>query len=116
MLDLLDAIAILALPSRTESFGIVYLEAWAYGKPVIGAQAWGVKTVIDNGQDGLLVPFGDVSALADAIHTLAENPELRRSMGERGRHKVIAQHTWAHKYPQVRQIYTRLVEKGSAAV
>lgn len=111
-LDLLDALDILALPSRTDSFGIVYLEAWAYGKPVIGAQAWGVKTVIDDGQDGLLVPFGDVSALVDAIRTLAENPELRLSMGERGRRKVVAHHTWGHKYSRVRQIYARLVENG----
>jgi glycosyltransferase involved in cell wall biosynthesis len=79
---------------------------------VIGAQAWGVKTVIDDGQDGLLVPFGDVSALVDAIRTLAENPELRLSMGERGRRKVVAHHTWGHKYSRVRQIYARLVENG----
>jgi len=115
-LDLLDAIDMLALPSRTDSFGIVYLEAWAYGKPVIGARAWGVKTVIDEGEDGLLAPFGDIIALADAIRTLAADPELRRTMGERGRSKVASQHTWAHKYPLVSQLYTRLVEERNAAV
>lgn len=114
-LDLLDAIDILALPSRTDSFGIVYLEAWAYAKPVIGAQAWGVKTVIDNGQNGLLVPFGDVPALAEAINRLAVDPELRRRMGEQGRAKVTSQHTWPHKYPIVCDIYTRLAQEKSGA-
>lgn len=115
-LDLLDAIDILALPSRTDSFGIVYLEAWAYGKPVIGAQAWGVKTVIDAGEDGLLAPFGDVDALAAAIRTLVDDPELRRRLGEAGRRKVLSQHTWDHKYPLVRQIYTQLCEEASRPV
>ncbi len=114
-LDLLDAIDILALPSRTDSFGIVYLEAWTYGKPVIGAQAWGVKTVIDAGRDGLLAPFGDIDALAAAIRTLAEDPELRRTLGEAGRRKVHSQHTWDHKYPRVRQIYTQLCQEASHA-
>lgn len=112
-LDLLDAIDILALPSRTDSFGIVYLEAWAYGKPVIGAQAWGVKTVINAGKDGLLAPFGDIDALAVAIRTLAEDPALRQRLGEAGRRKVHSQHTWDHKYPLVRQIYTQLCQEAS---
>lgn len=114
-LDLLDAIDIFALPSRTDSFGIVYLEAWTYAKPVIGAQTWGVRTVIADGQDGLLVPFGDVPALAEAINRLATAPELRRQMGAQGQAKVLAQHTWSHKYPIVRDIYARLIQETSSA-
>lgn len=112
-LDLLDAIDILALPSRTDSFGIVFLEAWAYGKPVIGAQAWGIRTVINDGIDGLLVPFGDVARLANAIRTLADDPALRQRLGEAGRRKVHSQHTWDHKYPLVRQIYMQLCQEAS---
>ncbi|HHW88209.1 MAG TPA: glycosyltransferase family 4 protein [Chloroflexi bacterium] len=112
-LDLLDAIDILALPSRTDSFGIVFLEAWAYGKPVIGAQAWGVRTVVNDGMDGLLVPFGDVAKLANAIRTLADDPALRQRLGEAGRRKVYSQHTWDHKYPLVQQIYMQLCQEAS---
>src|SRR5205823_1225494 len=54
--DLLAATDVFALPSRTDSFGIVYLEAWCCGVPVIGARAGGVPDVIDEGRDGLLVP------------------------------------------------------------
>ncbi|MBE2238193.1 MAG: glycosyltransferase family 4 protein [Caldilineaceae bacterium] len=114
-LDLLAAIDMLALPSRTDSFGIVFLEAWAYGKPVIAAEAWGVRTVINAGQDGLLVPFGDVEALARAIRMLAADAALRRRLGETGRAKVQRQHTWQHKYPRIQQVYARLSQEGSRA-
>lgn len=107
--DLLAAGDILVMPSRTDSFGIVYLEAWSYGKPVIGARTWGVMDVIDEGRDGLLVPFADPPALAQAIRQLLENPEVARAMGERGKVKALTQHTWDHKYPHIRDLYSRLV-------
>jgi len=109
--DALAAADIFALPSRTDSFGIVYLEAWVYRKPVIGARTWGVTDVIADGEDGCIVPFGDVPALADTIARLADNPELRAALGERGEQKVYAQHTWAQKHALVHQRYLDLVEK-----
>lgn len=108
--DLLDAGDFLVMPSRTDSFGIVYLEAWAYGKPVIGARTWGVMDVIRDQKDGLLVPFGDVTALADAIAQLLENPQMAHEMGVRGQHKALTYHTWDQKYPQVRDLYLELVK------
>ncbi|MFZ4849563.1 MAG: glycosyltransferase family 4 protein [Caldilinea sp.] len=115
-LDFLDAIDVLALPSRTDSFGIVYLEAWSYGKPVVGAQAWGVRSVIDDGQNGLLVPFGEVSVLAAVLRRLLEDPDLRQRLGEHGRRTVFSMHTWAHKYPRVLEIYHQLVKTKEEAV
>lgn len=58
-LDALAAADVFAMPSRTDSFGIVYLEAWTYDVPVIGARAGGVPAVIDDGENGLLVDFGN---------------------------------------------------------
>jgi glycosyltransferase involved in cell wall biosynthesis len=110
-LDLLDAIDLLALPSRTDAFGIVYLESWAYGKPVIAAQTWGVRTVVKHGQDGLLVPFGDVRSLCEAIRLLIENHTLRRQLGEAGRHKVTNYYTWDRSYARIREIYTQLTQR-----
>jgi glycosyltransferase involved in cell wall biosynthesis len=106
--DLLAASDIVAMPSRTDSFGIVYLEAWLYGKPVIGAQAWGINDVIVDGQDGLLVPFDDAPALADAICYLLDRPAARAAMGARGERKVYERHTWETKYAQVRALYEQL--------
>lgn len=109
--DLLAAADVFAMPSRTDSFGIVYLEAWLYRKPVIGARTWGVMDVIEDGRDGLLVPFGDAPALADALRGLLADASRRAEMGARGEEKVYRSHTWAVKYPLVRDLYLRLIEK-----
>lgn len=107
--DLLAAGDVLVMPSRTDSFGIAYLEAWLYGKPVIGAQTWGVNDLIEHEQDGLLIPFGDVEALSSAILHLVAHPESARLMGARGRDKTLHRHTWDIKYPLVRDLYLKLV-------
>jgi glycosyltransferase involved in cell wall biosynthesis len=96
------------MPSRTDSFGIVYLEAWLYEKPVIGARTWAIRDVIDDGKDGLLVSFGDVQALAQAIKHLIDQPDEGRTMGATGKQKVEKHHTWDQKYALVKSLYERL--------
>ena len=107
--DLLAATDVFALPSRVDSFGIVYLEAWAYGAPVIGCRAGGVPDVIDHDADGLLVEFGDVAALAAALDALLADPQRRRAMGAQGRAKVEARYTWDRIYGGLRAVYEELV-------
>ena len=110
--DILAATDLFAMPSRVDSFGIVYLEAWAYGVPVIGCYAGGVPDVISDGRDGLLVDFGDQASLATAIEKLLANPELRNSMGRRGCAKVRAKYTWDHIYEGLQAVYSGLVNSG----
>ncbi len=86
--DLLAAADVLALPSAIESFGVVFLEAWAQRKPVIGVDISAVAALIENGKDGLLVPPGDAKALAAALVRLLKDPEMRLSLGEAGAAKV----------------------------
>jgi phosphatidylinositol alpha-1,6-mannosyltransferase len=83
-----SACEIFALPSRGEGFGLVYLEAMARGKPVIGGAHGGAPEVIDDGRTGYLVQHGDAPQLATSIETLLANPELAREMGARGRERV----------------------------
>lgn len=113
--DLLAATDLFAMPSRTDSFGIVYLEAWACGVPVIGARAGGVPDVIADGQDGLLVPFGDVPALATALRTLLDDGALARAFGIRGREKVLAGMTWDHVVAAFARIYADVLGGDGAA-
>jgi glycosyltransferase involved in cell wall biosynthesis len=87
-IDLLAAADLLALPSSVESFGVVFLEAWAQKKPVIGADIPAVAAMIEEGKDGLRIPNGDSEALARAIIRLLNDPVLRVSMGEAGQIKV----------------------------
>lgn len=106
--DLFDAATIVAMPSRTDSFGIVYLEAWLYRKPVIGAWAGGVPAVVDDGIDGFLVEFGDVEELSRRIEELLNDPDLSHTMGERGHAKVLERYTWDRIFPVVEEVYERL--------
>lgn len=106
--DLLAAGDVFAMPSRTDSFGIVYLEAWLYKKPVIGALAGGVPEVIGDGTDGLLVDFGDVKRLASCISSLLENSQHARDLGEAGYQKVLREHTWDKKFAMIDDIYREL--------
>ena len=106
--DLLAATNVFVLPSRIDSFGIGYLEAWAYSKPVIGARAGGAPDVIEDGVDGLLVEFGDVEGLAAAIEALLADPARAQAMGQRGRAKVEARYTWDHIYARLWAVYEQL--------
>jgi glycosyltransferase involved in cell wall biosynthesis len=86
--DLLAACDLLALPSEAESFGVVFLEAWAKSKPVIGADIPAVRDMVRDGEDGLLIPYGHPESLAAAVLKLIKEPGLREVMGQRGRLKV----------------------------
>ncbi len=110
--DALAAADVFVLPSRTDSFGIVYLEAWAYAVPVVGALAGGVPDVITHGENGLLVPFGDISALAAAIQRLLRDRTLARALGRLGYTTVHRYHTWDQKYALVRQAYADSLTMG----
>ncbi len=92
---LLEASTLFLMPSHSDSFGIVFLEAWAHGKPVIGADAGGIPGVVDDGENGLLVPYGDVAALTRTVHTLLTDTALNQKMGRRGQQKVEQQYTWS---------------------
>jgi glycosyltransferase involved in cell wall biosynthesis len=113
--DAMDAAAVMAMPSRTESFGIVFLEAWACGKPVIGARAGALLDVIRDGVDGLLVDFGDVGALASALDRLLKDPALATELGQRGQEKVRRYYGWQHQYGHLREIVEELMARSEAS-
>lgn len=82
-------------PSRHEPLGNVVIEAWAHGVPVIAAGAQGPKSLIENMENGILVPVDDASMLSQAISYLLEDREARRRIGEGGRQAYQARFTEA---------------------
>jgi glycosyltransferase involved in cell wall biosynthesis/SAM-dependent methyltransferase/GT2 family glycosyltransferase len=78
---------IFVAPSLYESFGLIYLEAMAWKKVVIGCDAGGVPEIVEDGETGILIPPEEVNALAGAIIKLKDE-KLRAKMGEKGRRKV----------------------------
>lgn len=112
-LDALAAADLFVMPSRTDSFGIVYLEAWTYDLPVIGAWAGGVPGVIDDEHNGMLVRFGDVDGLAERIQRLLSDRDLARRMGQAGHAKVLRALTFDQKFAEMRAVYAEVL--GPAA-
>ncbi|MEZ4381271.1 MAG: glycosyltransferase family 4 protein [Nannocystaceae bacterium] len=77
-----------------EGFGIVFLEANACERPVVGTRSGGIPDAIIDGETGLLVPEGDPAALADALVRLFDDPALRRALGRAGRARVLREASW----------------------
>jgi len=108
--DFYDAIDVFAMPSRTDSFGIVYLEAWANGRPVVAARAGGVPEVVTHGETGILIEFGDVAALTQAIAGLLDDRRLANRLGEAGRARVHDGYTWENRFATLLARVERAIE------
>jgi phosphatidyl-myo-inositol dimannoside synthase len=82
------ACEIFALPSSGEGFGLVYLEAMAYGKPVVAGAHGGAPEVVEDGVTGYLVHHGETAELISCLDTLLRDPALERTMGARGKERL----------------------------
>jgi phosphatidylinositol alpha-1,6-mannosyltransferase len=99
--DYYNACDVFVMPAREEpgdieGFGLVFLEAGACGKPVIGARAGGVTDAIVDGVTGLLVPPDDPEALTRAINGLLGDPEWCAALGRAARTRILRECTWDH--------------------
>lgn len=111
--DFLAALDCFVLPSRHEPFGIVILEAWAAGLPVIVSDVGGLQRLVDDGKDGLRVPSGDVIALAAAMRRLASETGLGPALAEQGRAKTLAEYTWHAAAAKLETIYLQAEARHS---
>jgi glycosyltransferase involved in cell wall biosynthesis len=106
--DALAACDVFCLPSTQESFGGVFTEAWSLGKPVVGVDIPAVRALIDEGEEGFLVPPRP-EALAERLVYLLERPQMRARLGEAGRRKVEARYTWPHLAALTEQVYQQVL-------
>lgn len=97
------------LPSRHEPFGVVLLEAWAAGRPVVASRVGGIPGFVRHGRSGLLVRPGDDEALTDAIGRVLADPALGRRLGEAGRAEAVASYDWAAVTGAVRAVYDEAI-------
>ena len=100
---------VFALPSRGEGFGLVFLEAMAHGKPVVGGAHGGTPDIVEDGVTGLLVPHGDIERLSRALGTLLADEPLRRQMGLRAAERVRSAYLFEHFDVRFKQILEALV-------
>ncbi len=101
-----------ALPSRRESFGLVFLEAMASRCPVVGTRVDGIPEVVEDGVTGLLVPPNDAQALALAIVDLLTDADKARRFTEAGRQRVEAFFSNERMAREYNELYMRLLRNA----
>lgn len=115
ILNVMASFDLLALPSVTrEASSTVLKQAASLSKPVVATDVGGTREVVEDGVTGIIVPTGDVAALADAILKLLRNPQRAAEMGSAGRVRVL-NHFAAHAIAgKTEALYRKLLTKGAA--
>ena len=108
----LASLDVLVLPSAYEEMGSVLTEAMASGLPVVASDVGGIPEVVRDGVTGLLVPPGDVGALATALDRLAADPELRARLSAGARDRAV-DYAWPRLAGRVAAVYAGVREGPS---
>ncbi|HEC23079.1 MAG TPA: glycosyltransferase family 1 protein [Chloroflexi bacterium] len=103
------AATVCVLPSLTEAFGIVNIESLAVGTPVIASHTDGIVEIIRDGQDGFLFPPGDYRALAEGLHRLLSDPDLRARMSRSARERFLAEYEIGRNIYRFADLLERMV-------
>ena len=104
-----------AVPSLTESFGLVALEAMACGTPVVGTRVGGLQTLIEHGESGLLVPAGDYQALAESIAKVLTDHRLRMHLAHGARDRA-EHYSWRSVGDRVEALYAKILAAEKTTV
>jgi phosphatidylinositol alpha-mannosyltransferase len=96
-----------------ESMGVVLLEALASGTPIVCSDIHGYRSVVRRGEQGLLVPPRDVTALTDALAQLLTDPAMRERMGESARQRAV-QFGWDNIAAKVEEYYLFVARRAAA--
>jgi 1,4-alpha-glucan branching enzyme len=96
-------------PSSFEAQGVVFFEAWAQKKPVIGTNVGGVPFLVRDSETGLLYNYGDIDSLAKHIKFLLENPQKADAMGRKGYEIVTRDFRWESITDRVEEVFSRIM-------
>ena len=107
---LLEAADVLVLTSREESFGLVLVEAAAYGKPVVATRTQGPSEIVVDGQTGLLVDPGDEIDLAAKLDRLIANPHERETMGKAGASRAAELFSAPKNTRKIEEVFAELLD------
>lgn len=105
LVDAYHAADVFLLPSTHEPFGIVVLEAWAAGVPVVAARVGGIPSFVRNGADGILFDPSDVADAVRAVASVLLDPALARRLAHGGRTKATTRFDWAVVSGLIEQLY-----------
>lgn len=108
--DVLAGMDIFVMPSLQEGLGLAVMEAMAQGLPVVGSAVGGIKTLIDDGKNGLLVRPADPQALEVGISRLLDNKALREELGANARKFISDNFSKEKMIDQTAAVYSGLLE------
>ena len=111
VLEYMSICDIFVMPSWQETFGLVYLEAMAHGKPIIGCKGQGVDGIVTHGKTGLLVKSKDVNSLSETLEFLLSNPNEAKTMGERACRLVLENYTWKRNAEKLVEVYRDILKR-----
>jgi D-inositol-3-phosphate glycosyltransferase len=110
-----SAADVCVMPSYSESFGLVALEAQACGRPVVGSGVSGLRSVVRDEVSGYLLDSHDPAMYAERMGRLLDNPELAQQMGRRGR--LLAQRfSWTRTADRLQSLFDGVVENAQVRV
>jgi N-acetyl-alpha-D-glucosaminyl L-malate synthase BshA len=100
---------LMIIPSASESFGLVALEALAFGVPCVSTNAGGLPEVNRHGETGFIVDIGDISAFAEAIVTILSDPNMAQRMSRRGKEIAVSEFSPDIIIPQYLDYYEQIL-------
>jgi glycogen(starch) synthase len=111
--ELLNAATLILMPSRSEPFGLVALEAASMARPVIASRVGGLPEVVVDGTTGLLVDAENSQELAQAIAVMLTHPQQAAQMGQAGRKRARECFAWQHCVDSYDELYQKLAGGGA---
>ena len=111
LVDAYHAADVFLLPSIHEPFGIVILEAWAAGLPVLASRVGGIPHFVSDGEDGLLFESDDPKTFLDAFRALTQDPHRARALARAGQRKACEHFTWDAVTRKLAAIYEEVVHE-----
>jgi N-acetyl-alpha-D-glucosaminyl L-malate synthase BshA len=109
--DLMSCADVLLLPSETESFGLVALEAMSCEVPVVATNVGGLPEVVIPGETGYLAPVGDVETMSGYCLEIIKNSHLRQELGKAGRERAVRIFDQQKIVPIYEQFYEKVLSR-----
>jgi glycosyltransferase involved in cell wall biosynthesis len=114
LVGLLQLARAVVLPSLSETFGLVILEAWAAGTPVISSRTSGAAALVEEGVNGLLFDLDRPAAFHAAVDAVVERPEWAEALGAAGRAKAVEKFDTSARSIRMKSLYEELIEEKNA--
>jgi glycosyltransferase involved in cell wall biosynthesis len=109
---LLPGLDVSCLSSVHEGVPIALIEAMAAGVPIVASDCGAVRDIVDDGEQGYLVPVGDVDRFADRLRLLAGDPDLRAQLGKAGRARAEREFNIKRTARAYEELLTELVPRA----